>query len=104
NHERRIVAAEREAASARQDAAEALAQATTAMATLPDDTNYISLVGYSRTQGLSLSHAVLAAHGRRIAAHCRAHDILIKDVPSEQWGAVHAYPRHILDAWFQDRD
>jgi hypothetical protein len=98
--ERRLTAAELEVSALRAEAAAAHAKASVALATLTDDTRFMSLVGFAAERKLGLTRGELAAHGKKLSAHCRSEGIAVKSVPSEVWGHVNAYPVDLLDHWF----
>ena len=101
--DRRLAVAERELRECQTLAAGANAKAEQAIATLIDDTKYMSLVGWNARHKLGLTRQEIAVEGGKITRACRKAGIPLKEVPSEVWGKINAYPTDVLQRWMDSR-
>ena len=63
---------------------------------LASDSEYATLRGYCRIQGVKISEKEAAMLGKRTSSVCKQKGLHIGSVADERHGSVNSYPKHIL--------
>lgn len=92
-----ITKVESVALEADRKADEAMIAAKATMDTITNRCGWVSVLGYARMRGKSLSRQRLAVLGAAATRRCRAAGIEPEKVNDTRWGMVNIYPETVLD-------
>lgn len=81
-------------------AATAAAKADLAITTVAGTTDFVSVLGYCKTRGISIPEPKMAQAGRAATGICKLEGIEYRQSHHERWGTVGIYPITVLDRVF----
>lgn len=97
------IAALQAALAAHQTALEAKQSAQQLSEDIKSTTNYCTVVGYARRNGIRMDEVTANRHSHILGALCRQSGTFIGTVPHEKWGTANTYPIEMLDNHFKGR-